>query len=344
MSKRLFDFSVGNPPYQIEVEGNQRKRPVYCDFMDAAYEVADKTELITPARFLFNAGQTPKEWNRKMLSDPHLKVLQYFPDASAVFPGSVEIKGGVAVTYHDVTEEHEPIGTFIADDNKRNILSKVLKKTKTFLDTEVVGAVPYKFSETFRKENPEGAKIAGASFDLRTNILDKLGDLAFSEQKPDDGKEYAGMYGLYHRKRTLMWIRRDYITIPKNFNAYKALISKASGQGTYGEKLVEPVIIGKGIGHTQSFISIGNFDTEAEAEHLVKYIKCKFTRALIGIQKVTQDITARCFKYVPLQDFTSSSDIDWSKSIAEIDQQLYKKYGLTADEIEFVESHVKEME
>lgn len=88
---------------------------------------------------------------------------------------------------------------------------------------------------------------------------------------------------------------------------------------------------------------MGNFDTEQEADSLVKYLKTKFARALLGILKVTQDITPRVWKFVPLQNFTSESDIDWSKSVAEIDQQLYVKYDLTHEEIDFIETNVKEM-
>lgn len=97
------------------------------------------------------------------------------------------------------------------------------------------------------------------------------------------------------------------------------------------------------MGSTESFLSIGNFDTLTESENLTKYIKTKFARATLGILKVTQDITPSKWKYVPLQDFTPASDIDWSKSIHEIDLQLYRKYGLDEKEIEFIESHVKEM-
>ena len=64
---------------------------------------------------------------------------------------------------------------------------------------------------------------------------------------------------------------------------------------------------------------------------------------MLGVLKITQDCPAPKWKHVPLQDFTAYSDIDWSKSVAEIDRQLYRKYDLTADEIEFIESHVKEM-
>ena len=76
---------------------------------------------------------------------------------------------------------------------------------------------------------------------------------------------------------------------------------------------------------------------------MLKYIKGKFARTMLSILKITQDNNRDTWKMVPLQDFTSSSDIDWSKSIAEIDQQLYAKYGLDEKEIEFIETHVKEM-
>lgn len=89
MGKKLFDYVIGNPPYNEDFEnsgdnGNFAK-PVYNYFMDATYEVAEKVELIHPARFLFDAGSTPKAWNAKMLSDPHFKVLHYEEDAGKVF-------------------------------------------------------------------------------------------------------------------------------------------------------------------------------------------------------------------------------------------------------------------
>ena len=90
-------------------------------------------------------------------------------------------------------------------------------------------------------------------------------------------------------------------------------------------------------------MSIGSFDTEQEAQALLKYVKSKFARALLGILKTTQDNPPEKWKFIPLQDFTTNSDIDWSKSISEIDQQLYAKYRLSQEEIDFIESHVKEM-
>lgn len=126
MDKKFYAV-IGNPPYQEETEGNQRKTPIYNYFMEESYKLAKKVELITPARFLFDAGQTPKEWNRKMLEDPHYKVVAFESDASKVFSG-VEIKGGVAITYRDTEADYGPIGTFIAYEPMRGVLDKVKSK------------------------------------------------------------------------------------------------------------------------------------------------------------------------------------------------------------------------
>lgn len=97
------------------------------------------------------------------------------------------------------------------------------------------------------------------------------------------------------------------------------------------------------MGYTQTFISFGSFESESIADHAMKYIKTKFCRTLLGVLKVTQNGKKPVWECVPLQDFTDNSDIDWSKSTAEIDKQLYKKYGLSQEEINFIEKNVKEM-
>ena len=89
-----FDFVIGNPPYQQDSPGEKiADLPIYWHFMEAAFQIASRVELITPARFLFNAGGTPKSWNQKMLNDPHFKHLKYVPKSDSVFPGT-DIKGG----------------------------------------------------------------------------------------------------------------------------------------------------------------------------------------------------------------------------------------------------------
>ena len=333
MSK-FFYAVIGNPPYQEEKDDNARKPPIYHHFMDSSYAISSKVELITPARFLFNAGQTPKDWNRKMLSDPHLKVLSYEDDASIVFQGT-DIKGGVAVTLHDELENFGAIEVFIPYKELKSILAKVQSYGFSSVSDEVTGAVPYRFTVLAQEEHPEYVSDMGKSLDLRTNVLDKLQNKLFFKSPPNH-KEYVSIYGLLNKKRDSLWIKRSYIDVPINFEGYKVLLPKASGSGAFGERLAEISIAYKKVGHTQSFVSIGNFENKEEAESFCKYIKCKFVRSLLGIYKVTQDITPRVWQFVPLQDFTSASDIDWTKSIPEIDQQLYAKYGLDENEINFI--------
>lgn len=140
-----------------------------------------------------------------------------------------------------------------------------------------------------------------------------------------------------------MYVRRDYIKHVSNLDSYKIFLPKASGTGIFGEAITAPVIGDKAVGNTETFISIGNFEDRAQAENCRLYVCSKFARTLLNVLKTTQDITPQKWKYVPLQDFTSSSDIDWSKSIAEIDEQLFDKYGLDEQERNFIRTKVKEM-
>jgi type II restriction enzyme len=91
-------------------------------------------------------------------------------------------------------------------------------------------------------------------------------------------------------------------------------------------------------------MSVGNFKTKEEAVNLGKYVSTKFLRALVGILKITQHITPATWAYVPVQDFTKESDINWKTTISNIDKQLYKKYNLTQEEVNFIETNVKELE
>ena len=122
------------------------------------------------------------------------------------------------------------------------------------------------------------------------------------------------------------------------------LIPRSNGSGALGEVLSTPLIGEPLIGYTQTFIGVGAFDTKEEAEATLKYVKTKFARVMLGILKVTQDNNKATWRMVPLQNFAPQSDIDWTKSISDIDQQLYKKYGLDEKEIAFIEAKVKEME
>lgn len=343
--KMKFDYIIGNPPYQDETLGDNATYapPIYHLFLDEAYKIADRVELIHPARFLFDAGSTPKEWNRKMLSDEHLRVLFYNAISKEIFPGK-DIKGGIAITYHDNTSNFGAIEHFIVFDELRSISEKVNHRPYESLSTIIYAAESYRFTDKLHEDHPniEALLSKGHKYDLKTSVLENLDNIVFFQDKPLDGV-YVQILGLVKANRTLKWIKGEYIRAPKNFEKWKVFVPGANGSGALGEVLSTPLIGQPLIGHTQTFISIGCFEEKEEAENLLKYVKTKFCRVMLGILKITQHNPAPKWKYVPLQDFTVNSDIDWSQSVAGIDRQLYAKYGLDEREIEFIETHVKEM-
>lgn len=333
-----FDFAIGNPPYQEETESDStRKPPVYNFFMDEAYKIADAVEMITPARFLFNAGYTPKAWNEKMLNDEHFKIGYYEMDSSQIF-SNTDIKGGIAISYRDNNKIFGSIGTFTKYPEVNDILKKVKMKAKCYMDNIIHSPLCFQLTDLMKREHPDLPDR------LRTSAFTNL-QAIFYENVPNDGNVYIAMLGLLNNKRVVRYIRRDYIKdTSETLEMYTLLIPKASGSGMFGESTGPTVIAEPGMGYTQTFISIGNFETATEAMNVQKYIKTKFMRTMLSILKITQDCPAPKWKYVPLQDFTDKSDIDWSVSIANIDKQLYKKYGLSEEEIAFIENNVKEME
>lgn len=345
--KFKFDVIIGNPPYQEEFskEGNKTfAAPIYNDFIDSAIKISDKFELIHPGRFLFDAGSTPKAWNKKMLNDPHLKVLYYQENSTKVFPNT-DIKGGVVVTYYDAKKDFGAIRVFTKYDKLNSLLHRILTTFKfQSMDSIVVSRTAYRLTEKMHEDYPEVMHqlSKGHAYDMATNIFEKAPQI-FLKKKPNDGKTYVQILGRENNERVYKFIRSDYINSPVNLSKFKVFMSSGNGAGHFGEILTSPIVADKSVGSTETFISIGAFDTKEEAVNLGKYIKTKFVRTMIGVLKTTQHLTPSVWKYVPLQDFTPHSDIDWSQSIADIDKQLYKKYGLSQEEIDFIESHVREM-
>ena len=339
-----FDFCIGNPPYQEETSGDNDgfAPPVYNKFLDSACEIADKVELIHPARFLFNAGSTPKAWNEKMLNDPQFKVLQYEEDATTVFP-STDIKGGIAITYHDKDKEFGAIHIFTKYPELNTIVAKINKAMSQSI-SEIVYTQNRFNLEKLYSDYPEMKNVIGSDGKdrrFRNNIFDKVKLFVDDSQNRDD----IPTLGVVKNKRTIKYIEKKYVDLShENISKWKTLIARANGSGKFGETISTPVVLKPYEAYTQTFIGMGAFERKAEAENVMTYLKTKFARAMLGVLKVTQDNDREVWRVVPLQDFTPQSDIDWSKSIPEIDQQLYKKYGLSKEEIDFIETNVKEME
>ena len=160
-------------------------------------------------------------------------------------------------------------------------------------------------------------------------------------------KEYSnGLIEVRCKNNEIRWIEK--IIVSKNISLidkFKVYISKSAGNPNSDKKVIGTPYLGlKNSICTDSLIPIGEFDNKEEAIALKKYLSTKFLRYLVSIIKMSQNVTQIVYRFVPLQDFPINSDIDWSQSIEKIDQQLYKKYNLTQDEIDFIESKVRAMD
>ena len=336
---------VGNPPYQEEGEST-RKAPIYHLFYDAAFKLSPIVSLITPGRYLFKAGQTPAEWMDRMLADPHFKVVDYFQKSNEVFP-TVDIKGGVAIGLRNANKEFGAIGFFSEFPQLVSIMDKV-RIHKDFVRgafSETVSSQGiYRFSDLALTEVPRIYEVQGkgTAAKITSNAFENLTEIFVdSEDKLSD--KGVQIMGRIKGSRETRWINAKYLQPCDFLNYYNVFVPEANGTGAIGEVLSTPVIGVPVIGHTDTFLSIGKFASAEEASACLKYVKSKFARCLLGTLKATQHNPKDTWANVPMQDFTANSDIDWSKSIEEIDIQLYAKYNLSKDEIVFIESMIKPM-
>ena len=344
-----FDFVISNPPYQDDTDGKNKTfaPPLYNLLMEGAYKIGNVVEFITPARFLFDAGATPKDFNRRMLSDPHLKVLQYEPDASKVFR-NVDIEGGVVITLRDATKNFGAIGVFTPFEELNSIHKKVCVDDKTFqpLSKIMYSRTAYSLTKKAHEDFPDAKQrfSAGNQYQMSSNVFGLMPEIFF-DAKPEDGHEYIQLYGRQNNERVFKFVRRDYVTAHESLNKFKVFVADAFGRSNLGDEagqlISQPAIGEPNQGCTQTFITVGAFDTRDEAEACFKYVKSKFARVMLGILKVTKHNPPSTWAKVPLQNFSSTSDIDWH---GDVDGQLYRKYNLNAAEINFIETHVKAMD
>ena len=227
--------------------------------------------------------------------------------------------------------DSENIGIFVPFTELLTVLGKVKTKTIDLENNNIQKIVsvrkPYGLSTDFLKNQSKYG----------------LPSVQDSKQKDDD----IEVLGLGNKnKRISRWVPANY-PLPAGRGAvhcWKVFVPKAYGAGAIGEVIPTPILGTPIQVSTETYLRIGKFKTQEEAEAMLKYLKSKFFRALVGILKTTQDAPNRVYSLVPLQNFTNNSDIDWSQSIAQIDQQLYKKYGLSEKEIAFIEEKVRAME
>lgn len=339
-----FDAIIGNPPYSIKDGGaGASSKPIYQYFIQAAKKLNPRyASFIIPTRW-YSGGKGLDNFRDEMLNDKHIRILHDCLTPEDVFP-STNIRGGVCWflldnaynnandKVHFITHEHnviindtmrsmrtDGVGIFIRDMVAIDILAKVRANSINFLSDHVSPRRPFGLD-------------GGVS---KTSI--------FHTDK--SGMEHP--VKCYIKNMNHGYI--EYRDIPKHkewISCYKVFTPRANNIGTeLNDDNLNTFI---GIPNTvcsESYIAIGadmNLDISA-AHNISKYLSTKFVRLLHSLAKAGQDATAKTYQFVPMQNFGDSSDIDWSKDVHQIDTQLYCKYHLTDQEIEHIETKLKDM-
>ncbi len=338
-----FDYVIGNPPYQISDGGaSASAKPVYNSFVDSSKEIVKKEFcLIFPARW-YAGGKGLNDFRDRILKDRHVKKLIDYKKPDDVFPNT-NIRGGVCVLFWDANFDNtesgvevvsvedkqtailhnrqlDPfnIGVFIRDFESLSILDKVSNDSFESLMDHISSRKPFGLGGTF---------VKSTDFHETENDVENPVKIF--------GKQKIGYTALENIPNNKEWINRIKVFTPRANNIGTEL----------NDDNLNAFIALNGSACTETYIVIGADDdlNEESANSIVKYLKTRFCRFLISLAKASQDASRGTYKFVPVQVFDASSDINWSKSIHEIDLQLYDKYGLDDKEREFIETHVKEM-
>ena len=339
-----FEAVIGNPPYQEPDGGAQKSaRPIYQEYVYIGeYLTRQYLSLITPTRW-FSGGKGLDEFREHMLNDAHIKVLHDYTHPEDVFPDTNN-RGGICYFFRDLEYDNvanlvnvvthgdktidstmrtlkiQDLDIFVRDSNAIRILQKVNRDGAVNLDNYISAAKAFGFRTFFIKD----ARFRSSSADLDNPIkcYGRAGKIGYVEESEIPS----------HKE----WISKWKVYVPESNN-----IGTELNDDNQNAIVGEPQSI-----CTETYLVVGaDLDlSETSANSLSIYLKTKFARYLHGVAKISQHGTAKTYRFVPIQDFTEHSDIDWSKSIAEIDQQLYRKYNLSDDEIAFIEKMIKPME
>lgn len=342
--KVRFGAIVGNPPYQEIIsksKGNKSLgKQLFPNYIKLSMDITDVyATLITPSKWFTADAQDnsfPKlrEYAKR---NNHFKKIKTMANGASVFEGT-ELG---SVNYFLFEKQYTGNTEFIHDKEENSAYRPLFEE-----DMEQIISMNSMVSILNKVRNHEG-------FDTLMTIT--KGRNAFGiTGKEATGKTsetyFDGSYSVRCSYERIRYTNEEEITKNKELaNRYKVFMSKANGAaGILGEK-DEVAILGKPyIGSnrsvcTDSLIPIGDFSTEQEAINLSKYLLTKFLRFMVGILKSSQNIYQIVYKFVPMQDFTNQSDIDWENTIDEIDEQLFDKYGLSNEEREYIKSSIKEM-
>ena len=331
-----FDVIIGNPPYQLSDGGAQASaRPIYHHFIEQAKKLNPRyLSMIVPARF-FTGGKGLDEFRKTMINDKRIRIMHDYASSKDCFQG-VDIKGGVCYFLWD-RDNKGTCEVHRHNINGESISNRYLVEEgdDIFIRENTLVSIKNKVKE-FREKTLDLITSPRKPYNLAGDVIKSREKYKLPPMSNTPIKNGYKLLGLDSKlQRIYKYLDKDYpFQRNEGLNKYKIFISESYGCGEIGDVPATPVLATPGELCTETFIQIGPFDTEKEMKNCYSYIKTKFFRALVGIRKQTQHATRTVYSFVPLQDFSKP----WT------DEELYKKYKLNKEEIDFIESMIKPME
>ena len=328
---------VGNPPYQDEGgSGGTNDAPIFQDFSNAAKIISNTfSSLIIPSKW-FTGGRSNllDPFREKMLTCGQVSDLTAYNDPSEVFPKDVEIKGGVCFYLMDAAHDGDCRYSLVKGNSSESELLN-LKDLDVIIREPKLAKIVDKVMVQARKENlgvVESIISSDTPFGIPTNPrTSKKHRFDVSDTKTDEFNVKLYYWGNSVRK--VGFVRKS--DIRKNasdIDSIKVLIPKAGGSGNDKIVLGEPILAEPMSVCSQTYVYV-KFNTIEEAKNFISYLKTRLFRILVSSMKITQDALAGVYHFVRMQDFSQA----WT------DKDLYEKYDLTPNEVEYVETMIKPM-
>ena len=339
--KMKFNVVVGNPPYQLKGgSGGNNDALIFQHFANIAEELKPEyVSLIIPSRW-FSGGRDNLVGNfrNKMLNNRKLEKMVVFSDASKIFD-NVEIKGGVCYYLINNKYEGDCTYTLYQDDRKEVSVRKLNDFDILIREPKVEEIVKKVINNSAEKETVETMISSDTPFGIGSNPKSgkKYSINVFDNSTADHNTK---LFFIENQKRRIEYVSKNEIT--KNSEAidkYKVFIPANAGSGNDPYIIGKPEIADKNSVCSQSYL-YSAFETEDEAINFVKYMKTKFFRILVKAAKITQGASSKVYRFVPKQDFSNNSDIDWNMEIHEINNQLENKYRIQPDEMQYIDETI----